>query len=289
MSLFSIKIKLCLQLKICQKNNAYDKIHEELSFLKSWGIKKRMANYKTQAINLKSYNLGEADKIVVMYSRDHGIIRCVAKGVRKPSSKLGGRMEMLMANRLFVAKGKQLDILCQAESIDTFKDTRKDLPKLTYSLYCAELINNFGLENDTNSSCIYDLFYETLKNISLSGNITETLWTIVRFQYHLLSHLGYAVELDTCVKCNDDIKNNTWAFCPESGGVICTSCKRQASKLTEIDLNIIKLLKEIELFDFPETQINQDLLNTCFNILKEYLSLRCDKKLKSCELIECLC
>jgi len=52
-----------------------------------------MANYTTQAINLKSYNLGEADKIMVMYSRDHGIIRCVAKGIKKPTSKLGGRME----------------------------------------------------------------------------------------------------------------------------------------------------------------------------------------------------
>jgi DNA repair protein RecO (recombination protein O) len=66
----------------------------------------RMANYKTQAINLKSYNLGEADKIVVMYSRDYGIIRCVAKGIKRPASKLGGRMEMLASNKLLIAKGK---------------------------------------------------------------------------------------------------------------------------------------------------------------------------------------
>ena len=58
---------------------------------------------------------------MVMYSRDHGIIRCVAKGIKKPTSKLGGRMETLNANRLMLAKGKKLDIVCQAELIDCFR------------------------------------------------------------------------------------------------------------------------------------------------------------------------
>ena len=62
-----------------------------------------MQNFTTNAINLKSYNLSETDKIIVMYSKDKGIIRGVAKGVKKTTSKLGGRMDMLVANQLMLA------------------------------------------------------------------------------------------------------------------------------------------------------------------------------------------
>ena len=65
-----------------------------------------MQNFTTNAINLKSYNLSETDKIVVMYSKENGIIKGVAKGVKKTTSKLGGRMDMLIANKLLMRKAK---------------------------------------------------------------------------------------------------------------------------------------------------------------------------------------
>ncbi len=71
-------------------------------------------NYQTNAINIKSYNLSDNDKIIVMYSEDYGIIRAVAKGVKKTKSKLGGRMDLLVNNNLLWAKGKNLDIVSQA-------------------------------------------------------------------------------------------------------------------------------------------------------------------------------
>lgn len=258
-----------------------------------------MANYTTQAINLKSYNLAESDKIMVMYSREYGILRCVAKGVKKPTSKLGGRMQTLNANKLLMAKGKKLDIVCQAELVDSFKGLREDITKLTYSIYCSELINNFGLENDTNSAQIYDIFFETLKNISLSSNTEEILWTIIRFKLRLMKLLGYAVELNKCVKCNDQIQNNAYSFSAESGGIVCYNCKSEIYQAKDLDQNILKVLKDAMNFDFPEMPdtteiddkiaISQLTLDYSFNLLKEYISLRSHKKLKTPELIECLC
>ncbi|MBR1681512.1 recombination protein O N-terminal domain-containing protein, partial [bacterium] len=75
-----------------------------------------MNNVVTDAINLKSYNLSEADRIIVMYSKDHGLIRGVAKGVKKPKSKLGAMMDSLVANKFMLYNGKNLDKICQAES-----------------------------------------------------------------------------------------------------------------------------------------------------------------------------
>ena len=87
-----------------------------------------MNNFVTDAINLKSYNLSEADKIIVMYSKEKGLIRGVAKGVKKPKSKLGARMDLLVANKLMLYKGKNMDTICQAEALNepsSYENTKK--------------------------------------------------------------------------------------------------------------------------------------------------------------------
>ena len=137
-------------------------------------------NFVTDAINLKSYNLSESDKIIVMYSKDKGLIRGVAKGVKKPKSKLGARMDLLVANTLMLHKGKNLDTICQAEVLNTFNKTRQDIDKIFYSMYVTEVVNNFGLEEDPSSEHIYNLLYKTLNAISTSNGqmpYTEHLTT----------------------------------------------------------------------------------------------------------------
>lgn len=248
-----------------------------------------MANYKTQAINLKSYNLGEADKIIVMYSRDLGIIRCVAKGIKKPASKLGGRMEMLASNKLLLAKGKKLDVVCQAELVDGFKELRQNVSKLTYAIYCAELVSTFGLENDTNSSKIYDIFFESLKNISLASTTVEALWATIRFKLVFMELLGYAVELNHCVKCNDLIQKDGFTFSAEAGGIVCRNCSNSLREAVEMNHNTLKVFKDAANFDFPENLIDRASLDSCFNVLREYVALRSHRKLRTPELIECLC
>ena len=87
-------------------------------------------NFTTNAINLKTYNLSESDKIILMYSQDKGLIRGVAKGGKKMTSKLGGRMDLLVANKLMLNKGRNLDTICQAEALNTFYNLRNDMDKL---------------------------------------------------------------------------------------------------------------------------------------------------------------
>ena len=125
-----------------------------------------MTNLTTDAINLKSYNLSESDKIIVMYSKDYGLIRGVAKGVKKPKSKLGARMDNLVANKIQLFKGKNLDTICQAESLNTFGQTRNDLDKILLSSYISEIISIFGVEDDPSSKEVYELFYKALDKIS---------------------------------------------------------------------------------------------------------------------------
>ena len=130
-------------------------------------------NYITDAINLKAYNLSESDKIIVMYSKEKGLIKGIAKGVKKPKSKLGARMDLLVANTVMLRKGRNFSTICQAESLDTFKKTRSDLDKIFYSMYVAEVVNNFGLEEDPSSMSVYDLLYKTLNAVSNAENKVE--------------------------------------------------------------------------------------------------------------------
>lgn len=252
-----------------------------------------MANYKTQAINLKTYNLGESDKIIVIYSRDHGIIKCVAKGVKKATSKLGGRMQVFNANKIMLAKGRNLDIVCQAESLANLSKINQDLNRLSYACYCIELVSHFGTENDPNSDRIYDILLETLKNISIFNDVEEIIWAVLRFKLIFAELLGYAVELETCVRCNSQEKEFTsyHYFCSDAGGVICSKCGSTAHKLFEIDKRYMKIFKDAINYDFPFEKEHSDkhLLFSSFHILKEFICRRSDKKLKSPEIIEMIC
>lgn len=259
-----------------------------------------MATYKVSAINLKTYNLNEADKIVVMYSKERGIIRCVAKGVKKISSKIAGRMDLLCANQLLISEGKNLDTIYQADLIEGFRGIRLNMEKLMYSLYLTELVDIFGLENDTNGAGIYNLLFDSLKNISLVNlssefKVHDIMWTVIRFQLKLIEELGYAVELNKCVVCGSyNLKDKVY-FCGESGGIVCCNCKSSRAYLKEIKKETLRMLLLALNFDFPDDTVykyvksNADGLTDCSNILKDFLSARAHKQFKTPKLIESLC
>ena len=150
----------------------------------------------------------------------------------------------------------------------------------------------FGTDHDPNSAEIYDMFFETLKNIAVFSTKEEIIWAVVRFKLNLAMHLGYGVELDNCVKCTncENGKQTYHYFCPESGGVVCTDCATNTNKIFKIDSRHIKIMKDATNFDFPfeEEHNNKMVLSSNFTILKEFISQRADKKLKTPEMIEIL-
>src|SRR5271170_1243118 len=121
-----------------------------------------MPTYTLHAINIGSFPLGETDKVLTMFSAERGIVRAVAKGARKPGSKIGGRADVLNLNRLLMATGKSFEIISQAESIDTFPKLRTDLTRLSFALYYAELISHFGQGLSLESASYLDFLCQAL-------------------------------------------------------------------------------------------------------------------------------
>lgn len=247
-----------------------------------------MNKFTTDVITLRSYNLSESDKIIVMYSKDKGLLRCVAKGVKKPSSKIGSCFDSLIATQVLIAKGKKLDTISQAQGINSFSALRKDFSKLSYAMYCADIINAFSIEDDLGSSEIYELFYNTLSALASSKNKLNTILCAMKFQINLMELLGYGLELDNCIKCNCAI-GETVVFSKTAGGVLCPDCADDLKNHTSSKL--VNFFKKIAGTSFgSKFFVDEDLKNEltimyCFNLMKDYIMLRSPKKLKAQEIL----
>lgn len=249
-------------------------------------------SFVTDAINLKAYNLSESDKIIVMYSKDKGLIRGVAKGVKKPKSKLGARMDLLVANTLMLHKGKNLDTICQAEVLNTFNKTRQDIDKIFYSMYVTEVVNNFGLEDDPSSEVIYNLLYKALNTISTAQNKVEILIAVIKFQLKMMIESGFSLEFDTCLHCRCGIGEETMYFVPTAGGVVCKECAGKLySAKKQMPHKLRDFFKQMAINDFDEigeyeTKANEKVCTVSFQVLKEYIELKSPRKFKSTEMLQ---
>ncbi len=255
------------------------------------GQKIIMNNYVTDAINLKSYNLNEADKIILMYSKDNGLIKGVAKGIKKPKSKLGARMDLLVANTLQLIKGRNMDTVIQAQTLNNFKKSRNNIDKLIYSSYISELVVNLGEGTENASVEIYDLLYKSLSRISDSDTKKDALISVIKFQLKILLIMGFAVELDTCLCCRERILNDEMYFSLKMGGVICKDCNDTLHVPLKMHYKIRDFLVAMLQFDFDyvsdyDKKATEKFCETCFNLLDEYIKEHTNKKQKTVKLLK---
>ena len=249
-------------------------------------------SFVTDAINLKSYNLSESDKIVVMYSKEKGLIRGVAKGVKKTKSKLGARMDLLVANTLMFHKGRNLNTICQAEVVNSFYKTRQDMDKIFYSMYVTEVVTNFGIEEDPCSELVYNLLYNTLDTISAANSKIEILIAVIKFQLKMMKEAGFSIEFDRCLCCHNDIGNETMYFVPSLGGVVCAHCAGHIHhNKKQLPYKLRDFFKQMAVNSFNECgeyeqKANEKVCTVSFEVLKEYIMLKSPKKFNSTGILQ---
>ncbi len=252
-----------------------------------------MNNYVTDAINLKSYNLNDADKIVVMYSKDNGLIKGVAKGIKKPKSKLGARMDSIVANTLQLLKGRSMDTILQAQTINHFRKTRENFDKLMLSSYISEVVMNFGEGSESASKEIYELLYKALNKISESEEKKDMLIASIKFQLKILLIMGFCVELDTCLCCGERILDENMFFSSQMGGVICKECNEALGVNLKMHSKIRDFLQAMLQFDFNyesdyDKKATEKVCQVCFDLLDEYIKTHTNKRQKSTKIIKTL-
>ena len=178
-----------------------------------------MALYRDYGIVLRTYKLGEADRIVVLVTEQHGKVRAVAKGARKSGSRFSARLEPPSHVALQLYEGRELDTVTQVETVDHFRAIKGDLDRLAKAAALLEAIDQVAQEHEPDSS-LYQLLLGGLR--SLAANDSPLL--VPSFFLKLLAHDGVRPMVEACVVCErtDDL----CAFDLVEGGLLCREHRR---------------------------------------------------------------
>jgi DNA repair protein RecO (recombination protein O) len=202
---------------------------------------RRARLYRVRGIVLRRLDLGEADRIITIFTSERGKLRIVAKGSRRPSSKMAGHLEPFCATRLLVARTRGLDIVSQAETIEHFPDLRRSELAIATAGYLSELVDTL-LPEDQAHEAVYELTYAALRLLN-EGRDPHLVMHV--FEMGLLRQLGYRPELARCVSCGVEILPELNGFSLD-GGVICPNCLRVRPDATPMSVNALKLLRSID-------------------------------------------
>lgn len=177
-----------------------------------------MSLYRDTAIVLRTYKLGEADRIVVLITRRRGKVRTVAKGVRKTRSKFGSRLEPGSHIDVQLHEGRgELDIVTQVETIANHRRTREHLGRLSHASALLEAVDQIALDREPNPR-LFDMLAGGLRTIEDD----DPALVVGAFFLKLLANEGVEPELSACIECHSTEGPFVWAV--DAGGVRCRSC-----------------------------------------------------------------
>jgi DNA repair protein RecO (recombination protein O) len=174
---------------------------------------------------LRTYRLGEADRIVVLLTEEHGKVRSVAKGVRRTSSKFGGRLEPMSHVALLLWRGRgELGVINQVEVVDHFRPVREDLERVAGGLSMLEVADQLAQEGHPDPG-LYRMLVGALR--ALGDARHDPALVPPAFFLKALAHEGAEPVLTGCASCGRSAgEADLVAFDLVEGGALCASCRR---------------------------------------------------------------
>lgn len=168
----------------------------------------KLHSYSSEGIVLARRNYGEADRIISVYTKNHGRGSFMAKGIRRPKSRKRGHLEVFSYLRFQAVTGSGIDLMTEAEIIDDFKSIRKSLKKVSLAYYFCEVVGKITHEGESNTR-LFDLLLENLERIKYESKLRNLR---LNFILKLLILLGYwpagKVLLDVDKKLAEVIERN---------------------------------------------------------------------------------
>jgi DNA repair protein RecO (recombination protein O) len=240
--------------------------------------------WKTQAIVLRVRNLGEADRIVTLYTEQLGKLNAVARGARRIRNRLLSPTQLFTHGRYMIFPGKGLHNLSQAEIINSGQGLRDDLEKMAYASYVTELLDALTAEEDPTTR-IFPLLAGTLS----LGNAGRFPLAVRAYEIRLMSELGYQPELYNCLNCREKLMNDL--YFTQEGGVVCAQCNshyRDTVKLTNGTWELMKRLLEWDLSRITVLHPSDADLKELRGLMRNYIDFRLEYPLKSLGFLEML-
>ncbi len=236
--------------------------------------------YQTEAIIIKKTKLGDADRILTLYTPQLGKIQAVAKGVRRPRSKLAGHLELITHSLVSLARGRNLDTIIGSQTINGFLPLKSDLWLTSCALYTAELVNHFTADSIENYP-LFELLLETMKQLCQAGNRELDLRY---FELHLVDRVGYRPQLRECVSCHLPLELAINSFCPSAGGMLCPNCHPSRPVAYPLSVNaqkVLRLMQDTNYVTVSQLKISPELAMELERVMAGYLKYLLEREVKS--------
>lgn len=240
----------------------------------------RQRTFRVEAVVLRHSDWGEADRFLWLFTREMGKIRAVAKGVRKPRSRKAGHLEPFTRAQLLLARGREIPLVTQADTINAYLALGEDLLRATYASYVVELLDRFTYEEGENRG-LYRLLTDTLMRLCQR----EDLDFVVRYyEMRLLDLVGYRPQLFNCLGCGNEIQPQDQYFSAQLGGVLCPSDGKMTEGSRPISMEALKYMRHFQRSDFQEAsraRLTSDLNREIEVLIQHYLTYLLERSLNT--------
>ncbi|HEY5640311.1 MAG TPA: DNA repair protein RecO [Dehalococcoidia bacterium] len=226
--------------------------------------------YKTEAIILRGRKLGEADRILTLFTPAFGKMEAKAKGVRKTTSRLSGHLQPLNRCMLQLARGHVSDVITGCETVASFRNLREDLELLSRALYVAELTDRMTADH-VPATPTYRLLLDTLVRLE-SGSDPDTALRF--FEMRLLDQSGFRPEVERCVGCGNALEPVDNFFAPVAGGAVCRGCVPGMAGprvMTLTGLKVLRLLQRGSYNEVARVNVPPELAEEVERHLRSYI------------------
>lgn len=245
----------------------------------------RERSFRTPAIILRRFDLGEADRLLTLLTPHHGKIEVVAKGARKLTSTKTGHVELFTRADMLIHKGRELGIATQAEMTAPYLPLRDDLTLGAYAGYAAELADRFTNEGDDETARLFTLLDETFNRLCTD---TDPRLALRYYEIHLLDLAGFRPELNECVIGHEDIQPEDQYFSYAEGGVVCPQDASRGTSFIPLPMLTLKVLRHLQRSHYArvkELQVNSSLHDDLERVMQGYITYLLERRLQSADFI----
>ena len=241
--------------------------------------------FRTDGIILRRQDFGEADRLLTIFTPEHGKLKAIAKGSRKPAGRRTGHVELYTRVAMMIAYGRELHVVSQAELVEAYLPLREDLERSAYASYVVELLDHFSETEETNAP-LYHLLDNTL------GWLTEPqvdLRLLARYyELQLLRLVGFQPSLFRCAVGQEKIEPEDQYFSAMEGGVVCPLHARGGSLVAPLGLTTLKTLRYLQTRRYDvvkRLRVDGVLHLELERMLQNYIIHVLERRLKSVEFI----
>ena len=238
-------------------------------------------SFRLEAVVLRHADWGEADRLLTLYTRERGKVRAIAKGARKIRSRKAGHLEPFTRVTLQLARGRDLLIVTQADTVDAYLPIHENLVKTSHAAYVVELLDRFTYEDDTENYNIFRLITEVLSRLEKEADP----WLAIRYyELRLLDLLGYRPHLFECANCGKEIKAEDQFFSAAQGGALCPACGVGLPGAWSVSVEALKYLRHFQRSDYAEAQRarpSPEIQSEVETLLQRYVTYLLERELNT--------